>query len=94
MKHMGGGGGETKKETVFERVLIIYCTAYLSGRWEIDSCGCVFLCVGLGVHVQIVIACCVVLFLANTILQLLFVEMYVNVVFVKLFVQHSEFNSC
>ena len=26
--------------------------------------------------------------------KVLFVEMYVNVVFVKLFVQHSEFNSC
>ena len=45
-------------------------------------------------YIEIVIACCVVLFMANTILQVLFVEMYVNVVFVKLFVQRSDFNSC
>ena len=30
----------------------------------------------------------------NTILKVLFVEMYVNVVFDKLFVQHNAFNSC
>ena len=90
---MRGGGGETKRETVFERVLIIYCTAYLSGRWRLIRAD-VFPCVGLGMYIEIVIACCVVLFMANTILQVLFVEMYVNVVFVKLFVQRSDFNSC
>ena len=31
---------------------------------------------------------------ANTTLKVLFVEMYISVVFVQLFVQRSEFNSC
>ena len=34
------------------------------------------------------------MFMVNTVLKVHFVEMYVNVIFVKLFVQRSEFNSC
>ena len=34
------------------------------------------------------------MFTVNTILKILFVQMYVNDVFVKLFVQHNELNSC
>ena len=32
--------------------------------------------------------------MVNTILKVLLAEMYINVVFVQLFVQRSEFNSC
>ena len=46
----------------------------------------VFPCVGVGVFVWIVIVCSVIMFMVNTILKVLFVEMYVNV-FIKLFVQ-------
>ena len=34
------------------------------------------------------------MFMVNTTLKVLFVEMDVNVIFVKLLVQHNEFNSC
>ena len=34
------------------------------------------------------------MFMVNTVLKVLFVEMYVNVAFVKLFAQRKEFNSC
>ena len=33
------------------------------------------------------------MFMKNTILKGLFVEMYVNIVFIKFFVQRKEFNS-
>ena len=32
--------------------------------------------------------------MVNAILTVLFVDMYVSVVFVKLFIQRDEFNSC
>ena len=34
------------------------------------------------------------MFMVNTIFKVLFVEMYVTVVFVKLLVQRNEFNLC
>ena len=43
---------------------------------------------------QLVFASLLVMLMVNTTLKVLFVEMYVNVIFVKLLVQHNEFNSC